>query len=75
MNHGKAIYEVAVKPRHLPVCKACAIVAVAPAVSNVVPLSREAWAETLRRKYAPQATEIKVAKATPTKVVPTLDEI
>jgi len=76
INSAKPIYQVAVKPRAIPVCVACATISVyQSAPDNVIPVSREAWAETLRRKYAPQAAETKVAKATPTKVVPTLDEI
>lgn len=41
------------------------------------PLSREAWAETLKRKYAPTPNEPKIAtrSAASPKMVPTLDQL
>jgi len=76
------IYQVAAMPRSIPVCTECATHAPREAGGRpiqVMPLSREAWAETLKRKYAAPASEPKVAKTTtgasPRKVVPTLDQI
>ena len=77
------IYQVAAAPRAIPVCTECATGAPRAAGGRpiqVMPLSREAWAETLKRKYAPPAAEVKIAKTTaspasPRKVVPTLDQI
>ena len=76
------IYQVAAAPRAIPVCTECATGAPRCAGGRpiqVMPLSREAWAETLKRKYAqPTAAEVKVARTTATpsrKVVPTLDQI
>ena len=75
------IYQVAAVPRAIPVCTECATGAPRAAGGRpiqVMPLSREAWAETLKRKYAAPAPEPKVAKTTATpsrKVVPTLDQI
>jgi hypothetical protein len=73
------IYQVAAVPRAIPICTECAARAPREASGRrIMPISREAWAETLKRKYAAPAPEPKVARTTATpsrKVVPTLDQI
>ena len=61
----------------IPICSDCVPLYRAPQGEKNKPISSVAWEETLKRKYAPQAAEPKVAKqsATPQKAVPTLDQI
>jgi hypothetical protein len=64
------------RERQIPLCLSC-ITAIRPICPAVAPISNAAWAETLKRKYAPPAAEVKVAKTTTpaAKAVPTLDQI
>ena len=72
------IFQVAAAPRAIPICTECATRAPRAAGGRpiqVMPLSREAWAETLKRKYAPPAASPPKAAPPTRKVVPTLDQI
>lgn len=70
--------QIAVPDKKIPVCAMCVsyyfLQGKFPAEKKI---STEAWADTLRRKYAPPSAEPKIARtsdATP-KMVPSLDQI
>lgn len=55
----------------IPLCSECVNTFVHPNRSSTIGIaSREAWAETLRRKYTPEPTPVKTGK-----IEPTLDQL
>jgi hypothetical protein len=70
--------KIAVPPRKIPLCYNCVEDYRAAGQPETTTITTEAWQETLRRKYAPPPkAEPKVARAdaSPSKTIPSLDEI
>lgn len=73
-DQSKRLAIIKVPRKFVPICSECVVAR--RGKDDIAPISNEAWADTLKRKYAPAASEVKVAKPTaPAKVVPTLDQI